>query len=162
MFHSYTYGDLTLQEIPSKLKAFYEKNKVYDSEFQIIVGTDSQNSSKTKMVTVIAIICKGHGGIFFYKITYLPLIKNLKKKLHEETNDSIQTTYELLDIIENNEEYEEILCSIPISIHVDLGNAGESRFMKSEIVGWITGLGLDYSIKPDSFVASTIADKISK
>ena len=135
---------------------------MFDSEFQIIVGTDSQNTYRTKMVTVIAIICKGHGGTFFYKIEYLPLIRNLKKKLHEETNDSIKTTYELIDLIENDEEYEEMFLTVPISIHVDLGNAGESRFMKSEIVGWITGLGLDYSIKPDSFVASSIADKISK
>ena len=155
-----TNGTLTMREAIDRIVDYInqEPNKEYD----IAIGTDSMTYSTTQFVLAITVHRLHNGGIFFYKITYLPLIKNLKKKLHEETNDSIQTTYELLDIIENNEEYEEILCSIPISIHVDLGNAGESRFVKSEIVGWITGLGLDYSIKPDSFVASTIADKISK
>ena len=66
-FHSMTYGEIDLEEIPSKLLLFYNERKKYGMPFSLIVGTDSQNRHDTKVVTVITIVCEGHGGIFFYK-----------------------------------------------------------------------------------------------
>lgn len=52
-------------EVADKLLAFYEKHKDYDTDITLMIGTDSQNFAYTKIVNVIAIICQGHGGIFF-------------------------------------------------------------------------------------------------
>ena len=70
-FYSMTYGEIDLEEIPSKLLLFYNERKPYGTPFNLIIGTDSQNRHDTKVVTVIAIVCEGHGGIFFYKKKYL-------------------------------------------------------------------------------------------
>ena len=58
-FHSYTYGRVNLLDIANHLLKFYNKNKIYNSDFTITIGTDSQNfHDTTKIVNVVSIICK--------------------------------------------------------------------------------------------------------
>lgn len=57
MFKSNTYGEIELEEIPSKILDYMQKMKHYDIPLQIVVGTDSQNFDKTKVVSVIAVTC---------------------------------------------------------------------------------------------------------
>ena len=61
--------------------------------------------------------------------------------------------------LEDNFDYTEY-CTI--GIHVDAGYNGPSGLVIPEITGWIKSMGYDVTVKPDSFVASTIADRISK
>ena len=76
-FRSYTYGQVNLLDIAKYLLEFYTKNKIYNTEFVITIGTDSQNFyNTTKIVNVISIICKGHGGIFFYMPERISCIKS--------------------------------------------------------------------------------------
>ena len=51
---------------------------------------------------------------------------------------------------------------IQFSIHVDAGFKGPTKEVIPEIVGWVKSLGYDVHVKPESFVASSIADKLSK
>ena len=44
-------------------------------------------------------------------------------------------------------------------IHADVGENGGTREMIKEVVGLIRGNGFEPKIKPDSFVASGVADK---
>ena len=66
--------------------------------------------------------------------------------------------------MENEKKYEEMYLNCPISIHVDAGNSpkGKTRELIPEIVGWVKACGYDVKVKPESFCASTIADRISK
>ena len=50
MFTSPTYGKLNIQDIPEKIRIFFEKHEHYDAPVKIIVGTDSQNFDQTKVV----------------------------------------------------------------------------------------------------------------
>ena len=164
MFTSPTYGKVGIDQIPVKILKFYNDHLKYESQMQIIVGTDSQNFDTTKMVSVIAVICEGHGGIFFYEVTRQPLIRDVRTKLHVETNNSLRVAETLVEIMENNKDLEEMYLNCPIAIHIDAGNSknGKTRELIPELVGWIKACGYDCSVKPDSFVASTIADRISK
>ncbi len=109
-------------------------------------------------------ICEGHGGIFFYEISRRALIRDVRTKLRVETNDSLQVAETLVETMENDKKYEEMYLNCPIAIHVDAGNSrnGKTRELIPELVGWIKACGYDCSVKPDSFVASTIADRLSK
>ena len=164
MFKSPTYGQMDVAQIPDRILTFYNDHRKYETQTQIIVGTDSQNFDTTKMVSVIAVICEGHGGIFFYEVTRQPLIRDVRTKLHVETNDSLRVAETLVEIMENNKDLEEMYLNCPIAIHIDAGNSknGKTRELIPELVGWIKACGYDCSVKPDSFVASTIADRISK
>jgi hypothetical protein len=161
MWKSETYGSLELIQIPEKIQDYYNKMKHYECPFRIIVGTDSQNFHDTKMVSVIAIYCEGHGGIFFYEISRINKIKDVRIKLHTETGESLKITDELLNGLE---KYEEVFMNMNFSIHIDAGNSpyGKTKDLIPELVGWIKSVGYDCETKPYSWVASTIADKISK
>ena len=150
--------------IPERMDQFRNATKQFGSDYQIIIGTDSQNFSDTKIVTVIAIVCKGHGGIFFYEVSRKPVIKNVRLKLQVETTDSLITAQRLIDLLEGKDEYSLLYRECPLAIHVDAGNSekGRTRELIPEIVGWIRACGYNAFTKPDSFVASTIADRISK
>ena len=164
MFNSPTYGQLPIREVPERLLEFYERSKMYGRPCSIIVGSDSQNYYKTHAVTVISIVCEGHGGIFFYRKEKIPLIRDVKSKLYAETQRSLEVTGTLIDLLENDPRYAEMYASCPISIHVDAGNSdkGKTAALIPEIVGWVKSMGYVCYVKPDAFVASSIADKISK
>ena len=164
MFYTGRNTPISFERIPEAMFRYFQRNKDLTSDISIIIGTDSQNFDQTKMVSVVAVICEGHGGIFFYEVTRQPLIKDVRTKLHIETNDSLRVAEELVRIMENDARYEEMYLSCPIAIHVDAGNSvsGKTRELIPELVGWIKACGYDCSVKPDSFVASTIADRISK
>lgn len=155
---------IELNQIPDAMLQFYNKVKVYDTQCSVIIGTDSQNFADTKTVSVIAIICEQHGGIFFYEITHKPLIMDVRTKLHMETNDSLNLATKLVDMLESDTRFSDMYLSCPISIHVDAGNSekGKTKALIPELVGWIKACGYDAKTKPNSFVASTIADRISK
>ncbi len=163
MYRSYTYGDLEFEQIPEKILEYYNKNKDYNTNFDIIIGTDSQNFSDTKMVSVITVVCEGHGGIFFYEVTRQPLIRDVRTKLHVETNTSLQIADKIIEILED-QKYEELFSNTKFSIHVDAGNSenGKTKQLIPELVGWIKACGYDCETKPNSFAASSIADKITK
>ena len=61
-FKSPTYGTLEKEQVFNYLKNSILQEK---GNYKVIVGTDSQNTYKTKMVVVICLINEGHGGVFF-------------------------------------------------------------------------------------------------
>lgn len=164
MFYTGSNKPINFESIPDSLMDFYKKMKEYETQIDIIIGTDSQNHSDTKIVSVIAVVCHGHGGIFFYRVNHTPKIKNVKQKLQKETADSLLLAEELIDILEKDHKYEDLYLDCPISIHVDAGNSkkGKTNELIPELVGWINACGYTAKTKPQSFVASTIADRISK
>ena len=163
MFRTGSGLSIEFNDIPTKLMEFYERMKQYKMPFQILIGTDSQNHDKTKVVCVICMICEGHGGIFFYKAFNEPLIKDVRLKLQVETNESLTIAQQLVEMLEQP-CYEELYFNCPIAIHVDAGNSpkGKTRELIPELVGWVKSCGYDCKVKPESFCASTIADKLSK
>lgn len=163
MFNSHTYGNLELTEIPSKILDYMNKMKQYDVPLQITVGTDSQNFDHTKIVSVIAVTCEGHGGIFFYEISKIKRISDVRMKLTEETTRSLAIMTQLVEILEND-EYKELRDNSSLAIHVDAGwsDRGKTKELIPMLVGWIKACGFDCAVKPNSFASSSIADKLSK
>ena len=152
-FKSPTYGILEKNEVFNYLKNTIIKN---NGNYKIIVGTDSQNTYKTKMVIVICLINEGKGGSFFYHIDWLPKIKDLNTKIYTETEKSLQIAREL------NKFFNKENIRTNVEIHVDIGREGKTKDLIQSIIGWVTAEGFIAKIKDESYVASTIADRISK
>lgn len=160
-FISPTYGKVDMTKMIEIMNNFYQTHKDFGS-FNVIVGTDSQNFSDTKMVSAIVLQCEGRGGIYFYKIERIPRIQDVRQKLNFETQASLQYADELLKIMaETNEELFE---AITFSIHIDAGHnpKGKTKELIPSLVGWIHACGYECCVKPHSFAASTIANRISK
>ena len=159
---SITYGDVELNDIAEIIREFIEKKPDYD--YNLIVGTDSQNFSTTKIVNVIALQRVGRGGIFFYEITNVRKISNIKQKLLTETQMSLDLAVKILDELDKlfDRTDWDYTKHLSFSIHVDAGDNGPTKKVIPEIVAYIRSFGFDAVTKPDSFVASSIADKYSK
>ena len=140
-----------------------------NEHYDVTVGTDSQNHKMTHMVEVIAVHRVGDGGIFFYVESWIKKIDILKEKIYEETRRSLENAMGFVDSL----AYELINYDIDLdemakekrfgfAVHADIGHAGGTQQLISEITGWIKSLKFDVVIKPDSYAASGVANKISK
>lgn len=166
IMNSPTYGKVNMLQIVEIIKNFLNKDKF--SRYEITIGTDSQNFNRTKIVKVIAIHKIGGGGIFFYDIIYLPLIKELRRKLITETQLSIDLANSFLDELENEfdrTEFDYTEFNIDFQLHCDIGYNGKTNALIPEITSWVkAAVPEEFSpiIKPESFAASSIANKYSK
>lgn len=155
-----TYGIVTIKDI-----AVIIKNKIKDNPglYNLMIGTDSQTYDKTKVVSVIALHHIGYGGIYFYDISYIPRVTNINRKMLYETSQSINLATQLVDELENfiDEDFD-YTKYINLKIHVDVGLNGDSKQTIPEILGWIKSCGFNVDIKPESYAASSIANKYSK
>lgn len=136
-----------------------------NADYEFTVGTDSQNSNHTKMVEVIAVHRVGNGGIFFYNIEHLQRISNLKQKITTETGRSLELADGLVKDLEfvlmkHDVDINEL--NIRFMIHCDIGHNGKTKALIREITTWVTACGYDCAIKPESYCASGIANKLSK
>lgn len=163
MFHSVSGKAMTINEIANRIIQYMMED--INASYEIIVGTDSQTHKDTKMVEIIAVHRKGLGGIFFHNTDFIPRIRNLKQKINEETSRSLTVANELLDAIEFpllGEGYLLEDLNVTFQIHCDIGKFGKTNELIKEIVSWVTSQGYVCMIKPDSYVASGIADRYSK
>lgn len=155
-----TLGEMSIHQIAEVIR-----DRVLQSsgEYNLMIGTDSQNFDKTKMVLVIALHHVGHGGIFFYEIQHVNRITNIGQKLIYETTLSLDLASKLVETLESlKAEGFDYSKHINIGIHVDAGENGPSKQVIPEIVGWIKACGYDAIVKPNSYAASSIANKYSK
>lgn len=135
------------------------------SKYQFTVGSDSQTADHTKMVEAVVIHRIGDGGIFFYRIEHIKTISNLKQKITTETSRSLELTDGIVDdlelvLMENDIDINDL--DLNFQIHCDIGHNGKTKALITEIVSWVTSCGYDCAIKPESYCASSIANKFSK
>ncbi|MCY6369337.1 ribonuclease H-like YkuK family protein [Clostridium ganghwense] len=151
---SITYGEVSFGAMCKLIKNYISKEN--KEEYKITVGTDSQNYDITKVVIVVAICRIGKGGIFFYDVKKVNKITNIRQKLFYETSLSIEMATKLSSYFnEHDKKYD-------ISIHVDAGDNGPSSSVIPEITGWVKGCGFNCNTKPNSYAASSIANRYSK
>lgn len=113
------------------------------------------------MVTVVAVHKLGHGGQYFYEISKYDKIRDIRTKLYTETQLSLDMTDRLFNEFESiGFEYD--APNISFCIHIDAGENGPSGAVIPEVVGYVHSMGYDVEVKPDSPIASCIADRISK
>jgi len=161
-----SYGKVDLQQIVEIIRDYIMRSP--DSDYEITIGTDSQNFNRTKIVTVIAVHKIGGGGIFFYDIVYLPIIKELRRKLNTETQMSIDLANAFVEELEAEFDrsgwfYDDY--KISFQLHCDIGYNGKTSALIPEITGWVkAAVPEEFTpiIKPESFAASSIANKYSK
>ena len=141
----------------------YIQSEVYyhpEYQYKISIGTDSMTTRDTVFVLVIVLYKVGRGGVYFYKKFHHDRIPNLRTKLYDETQLSLSAADIVIeDIFEVDEK---LYNKINFSIHLDIGENGPTKDLIRELEGWVTAMGYDYEIKPDSYAASTIANMHSK
>jgi len=155
-FHNPTLGKMNLTRVVQEILAFMEIDQ--KRRYDIIVGTDSEGNGKVDFVTAIVIHRIGRGGRYFWKREFKNGINHLRPKIYQETNFSLETAQELLAGLKKHWQKIEPQ-NYNFEIHVDVGENGKTRDMIKEVVGMVRGNGFNVKTKPESYGASTVADK---
>ena len=126
----------------------------------LVVGSDSQPFREgTVMVTAVCFICeeRSHHGRYYFMRRIIPAHhNNLYLRLYDEVMASIQAALRIRDNVGG----------VDISIHIDASEkeskASSGRHSKG-LVNMALGYGFrSVEIKPDSWAASSVADRHTK
>lgn len=156
-FVSPTKGSLTLAEVASDIKDFCEA--MPEQHYRLIVGSDSQPRTArhaTLFVTAIVIHRVGKGARFFYHKQPYKKTLSFKQRIFMEASYALEVVQAL------EEELGQLGHRLPIEIHLDIGEGGETKILIKEVIGWITQSGYTARIKPDSYGAFKVADRYTK
>lgn len=154
MFVSPSYGPLSFTKVVDKLISYRLQN--LDFSYRIIIGTDSQEvkSEGTNFVTALIVHRVGAGGIYFWKKANGIVTHSLKQRILTEAVFSLELAQKLTENLVKKGLLEDNL-----EIHVDIGRAGPTREMISEVIGMIRASGFAVKIKPDAYGAAKVADR---
>ena len=161
-------GSMCFNDVFNNMLNFIDKKK--NCSYVLSIGTDSQ---VTNVTTFISAICLkritpsglGNGAWACLKKYVVPRrITSLREKISTETNLSLEIAYmfndeRLLEIIDMLSGYGG---DFKYEIHLDIGKNGPTKTLINETCSRIIGMGLDYKIKPDSYTASSYANRYTK
>jgi predicted RNase H-related nuclease YkuK (DUF458 family) len=158
-FISPSLGKLSREKVIEEIVKYLYEDK--ECRYRLVIGTDSQdrrvNGKKlSNFVTAIVVHRIGKGGRYFWKNGRHDYIKSLREKIYTETLQSVEVAQEFVPMLTSKlNGYK----NWELEIHIDVGRSGDTRDMIKEVVGIVIGNGYKAKTKPDSFGASTIADK---
>lgn len=151
-YHSPTLGTLSLNQVASELKKFMAQDP--RGHYTLVIGTDSTPSYSTDYVTAIVIHRKGKGGRYFWKRTHYKKVHTLREQIYLETQFSIETAEKILQALGTK-----VFAKYNVEIHIDVGTSGPTRDLINEVTGMVRGNGFTPKTKPESYAASTVADR---
>lgn len=166
-FYNSTERNLTFNQVLSRILSFIKKNP--RGNYNLAIGSDSQvKSDYTVFISAIIIHERGKGAWGCVSKFIVPRkITNLKEKIFIEATKTQQLAFMFTP--EFFEQITEIIlpyidkgASFQHEIHIDIGTKGETRNLIKETVGYFAGLGFETKIKPDSYAASSYANKYTK
>lgn len=162
-FYNPSKGKLSFPEMIEEIKKYIsEKPECF---YDIIVGCDSSSGESPNFPVAIVILRQGQGGRFFLKkVNYPPSIQKKFQNWKQRVLEEVLLSCELaLHLRENFEKKVKNLSPPPKYqlryIHADVGENGSTKDMIKEVTGLIRGNGFEPKIKPEAYVASTVADR---
>ncbi|HJY98783.1 MAG TPA: ribonuclease H-like YkuK family protein [Patescibacteria group bacterium] len=157
-FTSPTKGPLTPDEMIEEVSSFIDSEP--QKFYRIVIGSDSQakhlkGKGETDFVTALIVHREGSGARYFWKKEKATRIPQLHEKIFTETQLSLAAAQELVPLLRSKispTKYD-------FEIHIDVGPLGPTRDMIKEVVGMVNGNGFKAKTKPESWGASSVADK---
>ena len=159
-FYNPTKGNLRSYQVIEELIGYIMESP--EKSYDIIVGCDSSSGKEPHFPVVIVILRKGEGGRFFLKkIAYQNRkFYNWKERILEEVFLSCQLALFFREDLEKKREILSQAVNYQFRyIHADVGENGQTKDMIKEVVGLIRGNGFEAKIKPEAYVATTVADR---
>jgi uncharacterized protein len=157
IFNSPTKGKMTLKEVFDDIIAYVD-GKPQD-QYKLIIGTDSQTHlhSEVTFVTAVIIHRVGKGGRYFFNRKKQKFVQSLRQRIFFETSLSLDVASRFTSLLSENGH-----AFLNVEIHLDVGEKGDTKELIREVVGMVIGSGYDARIKPDSYGATTVADRYTK
>ncbi len=153
LFNS-SYGlKLSVSQVTQEIINFMKADE--KRQYRIAIGSDSLalTGNKADFVTAIVVHRVGNGGRYFWRRLELQDFHTLRDRIIREVLMSIETAKELLQELKESE------VNFDFEIHADIGEKGETKAMIQEVVGMIRAYNFEPRTKPESYAASSVADR---
>jgi predicted RNase H-related nuclease YkuK (DUF458 family) len=150
-----TYSGMPIEEtLPSAVEKVLKSFKEQQKAIKICIGTDSQVKGLViDMATVIVFQVIGNGGFMYVNKQKIRQKMSMRERMMTEVGASIQTAYEISDIV--------TAYGVEMEIHADINTdpKHQSHQAYSDAMGYTKGMGYVFKSKPDAFASSVCADK---
>lgn len=158
-FTSPTFGVCDLDRVLLEIGNFLREDE--QSHYRLVIGTDSHERKidgvkVANFVTAIVMHRVGKGGRYFWRNGRHEKVNSLRHKIFTETSLSLETASFLVPELNKKLAAKK---NWELEIHIDVGTVGDTREMIKEVVNMVVGNGYKARTKPESFAASTVADK---
>jgi predicted RNase H-related nuclease YkuK (DUF458 family) len=158
MFFSPSKGSMSIKKMIQEIADFVEDEP--SSFYRVVIGTDSQTrkingSAKIDFVTAVIVHRKGRGARYFWRKEKRTSWPVLRDKIYTETLMSLDLAQNIVPQIRQAVSP----AKYDLEIHIDVGALGPTRDMIKEVVGMVNGNGFTAKTKPESWGASSVADK---
>lgn len=156
-FTSPSKGRMSFKNVFEELARY--TNEFPDESYKLIIGTDSHSFLNDCVIFVTAVVVHrvGKGGRFFYHKQKTRYMESLRQRIYYETFLSLDVAAMVTEKLAENSDLQ-----LNVEIHLDVGEKGETRDIIKEVVGMVIGSGYRACIKPDSYGATTVADRFTK
>lgn len=153
-----TKGEVSVKEMVAEISSFVKDDP--DDFYRLVIGTDSQarrvgGCDECDFVTAIVIHRTGKGARYFWKKEKVVKKLVLRDKIYAETLRSLDTAKKIVPELRRAVSP----AKYDLEIHIDVGSLGPTREMLREVVGMVNGDGFVAKTKPESWAASSVADK---
>ena len=148
-----------MSQVISEIEDFV--NEEPRSFYRLVIGSDSQTKAingkaEINFVTAIVVHRRGRGARYFWKkekrYVKVPVLRD---KIYTETTMSLEIAEEFVPELRKRISP----AKYDLEIHIDVGPLGPTREMIREVVGMVNGNGYVAKTKPESWGASSVADK---
>ncbi len=161
-FYNPTRGNLTISQVIEEILSYIKEGP--ERFYDVIIGCDSSSDTCPHFPVAVVVLRVGEGGrMFLKKVKY----KNRKffswkERILEEVLISCEMALHFREQLEQRMDKEDNKYDYQFRyIHADIGENGGTKDMIKEVVGLIRGNGFEAKIKPESCVASVVADRYS-
>lgn len=161
-FYNPTKGNLKPYAVLDEMVAYMREKP--SRFYEVIVGCDSSAVQEPTFPVAIVVLRKGEGGRFFLQRVHYQKRKfhSRQERILQEVSLSCTLALWLREKFADRVLKEEELYNYQLQyIHADIGENGLTRDMIKEVTGFIRGNGFVPMIKPESFAASTVADRFA-
>jgi uncharacterized protein len=168
-FQNLQENKMNFDQVFERILKFMQLNR--NGNYRLMIGTDSQVHARvTVFITGIVILNERKGAWACIRKVVVP---RRMERLHERISKETSLTEEVVALF--TEERKDALIDIVLPNvykgatftmegHLDIGsgNRNKTKIFVDEMVSRIESMGFEPKIKPDSFVASSYANRFTK
>lgn len=145
---------LTSQEVIREIISYMRTDE--KRQYKVIIGTDSEElkDNWADYVTAVVVQRVGNGGRYFWRRTHIDKIHTMRNRIWQEVIISLDIAKNFLSFTKYND-----IPKFDFEIHVDVGENGKTSDMIQELTAMIRASNFEPKTKPESYAASSVADR---
>jgi predicted RNase H-related nuclease YkuK (DUF458 family) len=167
LFQNLTENNMTFERVFSRILRFIEIEPC--ASYHLSIGTDSHvHQNETRFISAIHIHRVGRGAWgCLRQITTPREVRSIREKISMETAYSQElacmfTAHHFDEMTDILLPYADEGADLRFEIHLDIGKKGVTKDLIQEMTGRIMSMGIEAKIKPDSYTASSYANRYTK